>query len=105
MNVPAYLAIVALIAMVLFYVLEERLQQLAPLGFCAASLVVAFSVFALGHWPFGSRIRRGGVGPLVRETQSGAPCVGRQTVSSSISTRFLAARKLFVLESRYEATL
>jgi hypothetical protein len=52
MNVPAYLAIVALIAMIVFYGLEERLQQLAPLGFCVASLVVAFSVFALGRWLF-----------------------------------------------------
>jgi hypothetical protein len=52
MNVPAYFAIVALVAMVVFYALEHRLKQLAPLGFCAASLILALSVFALGRWPF-----------------------------------------------------
>jgi hypothetical protein len=51
MSVSAYLAVLALIAMVVFYALEERLQ-LAPLGFSAAALV-ALSLFALGRWPFG----------------------------------------------------
>ena len=51
MNVPTYFAIVALTAMVVFYALEHRLKQLARLGFCAASLILALSVFALGPWP------------------------------------------------------
>ena len=45
------LAVLALIAMVVFYALEERLQ-LAPLGFSVAALVAALSLFALGRWPF-----------------------------------------------------
>jgi len=52
MNVSAYLAVLALIAMVVFYALEKRLQ-LAPLAFSAAALVAALSLFALGRWPFG----------------------------------------------------
>lgn len=52
MNISTYLAIIAVIAMVVFYALEER-SQLALLGFSAAALVAALSLFALGRWPFG----------------------------------------------------
>jgi hypothetical protein len=52
MNVPEYLAVLALAAMVVFYALEER-SQIAPLGFSAASLLAALSLFALGRMPFG----------------------------------------------------
>jgi hypothetical protein len=52
MNISAYLAILALTAMVVFYALEER-SKLAPLGFAAAALVAAPSLFVLGRWPFG----------------------------------------------------
>ena len=52
MNFPVYLALLVLIAMVVFYALEEWLQ-LAALAFSAAALVAALSLFALGRWPFG----------------------------------------------------
>ena len=51
-NVSTDLEVLALIAMVVFYALEQRLQ-LAPLGFSAAALVAALGLFALGRWPFG----------------------------------------------------
>lgn len=52
MNVSASLAVLALIAMVVFYALEER-SQLALLGFSAAAWLAALSLLALGRWPFG----------------------------------------------------
>jgi len=52
MSAPSFLAFVALVAMVIFYALEDR-SQLAPLGFSAASVVAALSQFILGRWPFG----------------------------------------------------
>jgi len=52
MNVSADLAVLAAIAMVVFYALEDRLK-LAPLGFSAAALVTALGLFTLGRWPFG----------------------------------------------------
>jgi hypothetical protein len=50
-DYPSILRDCALIAMMVFCALEQRLQ-LAPLGFRAASLILALSVFALGGWPF-----------------------------------------------------
>jgi len=48
----SYLAVFALLAMVICYAFEER-SRLALLGFCAASVIAALSEFILRHWSFG----------------------------------------------------
>jgi hypothetical protein len=52
MSGLSYFALFALIAMVIFYVVEDQ-SALALLGFSAASALAALSEFILGHWPFG----------------------------------------------------
>jgi hypothetical protein len=73
MSAPSFLAFVALVAMVIFYALDDR-SQLAPLGFSAASVVAALSEFILGRWPFGLvalAFAGGGIAALVCEAAPG----------------------------------
>jgi hypothetical protein len=52
MSGPSYLALIALIAMVIFYAVEDR-SPVALLGFSIASVFAALGQFILGCWPFG----------------------------------------------------
>lgn len=52
MSDASYVALFALVVMVVLYALEHR-WSLAPLGFSAASTIVAASEFVLGRWPLG----------------------------------------------------
>jgi len=51
MSVPSYVALIALLAMVIFYAIENRSRHSA-LGFSIAATVVAISEFFLDRWPF-----------------------------------------------------
>ena len=51
MSVPSYIALIALLAMVVFYAIESRSTHSA-LGFSIAATVVAISEFFLDRWPF-----------------------------------------------------
>jgi hypothetical protein len=52
MSDASYVALFALIVMVVLYALEHR-WPLAPLEFSFASTIVAVSEFVLGRWPLG----------------------------------------------------
>lgn len=52
MSGLSYLTLFALVAMVIFYAVEDR-SRLALLAFSAASMVAALSEFILGRWTFG----------------------------------------------------
>lgn len=51
MSAPSYVALIALLAMVVFYAIESRSTHSA-LGFSIAATVVAISEFSLDRWPF-----------------------------------------------------
>lgn len=51
MSGASYLAFFGLMVMVVLYALDR--WWLAPLGFSAASAIVAGSEFVLGRWPLG----------------------------------------------------
>lgn len=52
MSDASYVALCALVVMVVLYALENR-QPLALLGFSLAATVAAVSEFTLGRWPLG----------------------------------------------------
>jgi hypothetical protein len=52
MSNAAYIALFALVAMVVLYAIEDR-WSLALLGFSVAAAIVAVSDFVLGRWPLG----------------------------------------------------
>jgi hypothetical protein len=52
MSNVSYVALFALIVMVVLYAFEDR-WPLAPLGFSVAATIAAVSEFALGRWAFG----------------------------------------------------
>jgi hypothetical protein len=52
MSDASYVALFALVAMVVLYGLEDR-WSLAPLGFSVAAAIAAVSEFVLGRWPLG----------------------------------------------------
>jgi len=51
MSDASYVALFALVVMVVLYAVENRWPP-APLGFFLAAIVAAASEFALGRWPF-----------------------------------------------------
>jgi hypothetical protein len=51
MSGASYIAFFGLVVMVVLYALDQ--WWLAPLGFSAASAIVAGSEFVLGRWPLG----------------------------------------------------
>jgi hypothetical protein len=52
MSDASYVALLALVVMVVLYAVEHR-WSLAPLGFAMASTIAAFSEFVLVRWAFG----------------------------------------------------
>ena len=52
MSDASYVALFALVVMVVLYALEHR-WSFAPLGFSLAAVIAAVSEFVLGRWPLG----------------------------------------------------
>ena len=52
MSEASYVALFAIVVMVVLYAFEDR-WPLAPLGFSVAATIAAVSEFVLGRWPLG----------------------------------------------------